>query len=562
MPTSNFKLFDENKANMLTDSEYSFNAQRLNGVQSGIASSKLQNKFQYQASLVAYAIAQLMVQNGYDATDSTAVTTFINNMSNTMLQKVVDKATTAQAEEGTNNIKWMTPALVKSEITKIAPLVPAILSNETKALYGLGTDAVPDDVFKKINKDISGNIGDIKLSATEIIDPAWHKCDGSLFKFTGNETLTAMNMSNRVMAKKTSISSNDSSSISIYSVCCCDDEYAILYNEGGSIKLVITEDFDTIKASYDITNVIVYLYGFGRLFWRNNQFVLFTRTGENESAIFTSITGEVWTKVVSYTLGSKDFPNMAKALDANFIYYNGVYYCCTDTNDRYIRIYSSTDLVTWEAHSDGPGSYVVSIGGMAVGNGYLVVGTQPGKDIVLYYLNLSTNVLASKTIYSYSASSGSLNYPYVYFLNGKFYSLVVYYQGNNYTRKVFEWSDFSSIENHELTERFNISEYLETLPGTSNQLAGFCKGNDLFLVYREYYCRYNVVTGEIEGYLIPTINVNSGEAAPIASNKHGFVIAGIFLKSINGNVNSYGLSVNYFTNNQFPFIDHGYIKIS
>lgn len=158
MPTSNFKLFDENKANMLTDSEYSSNAQRLNGVQSGVASSKLQNKFQYQASLVAYAIAQLMVQNGYDATDSTAVTTFVNNMSNTMLQKVIDKATTAQAEEGTNNIKWMTPALVKSEITKIAPLVPAILSNETKALYGLGTDAVPDDVLALLRYSSLDNI--------------------------------------------------------------------------------------------------------------------------------------------------------------------------------------------------------------------------------------------------------------------------------------------------------------------------------------------------------------------------------------------------------------------
>ena len=152
MPTSSFKLFDENKANMLTDSEYSSNAQRLNGVQSGVASSKLQNKFQYQASLVAYAIAQLMVQNGYDATDSTAVTTFVNNMSNTMLQKVVDKATDAQAKEGTNNTKWMTPALVKSAITELAPMLPAILSNETKALYGLGASAVPDDVLAELGK--------------------------------------------------------------------------------------------------------------------------------------------------------------------------------------------------------------------------------------------------------------------------------------------------------------------------------------------------------------------------------------------------------------------------
>lgn len=152
MPTSNFKLFDENKANMLSDSEYNSNAQRLNGVQSGVASSQLQNKFQYQASLMAYAIAQLMVQNGYDATDTTAVTTFISNLSNTMLQKVADKANETQAKAGTDNTKWMTPSLVKSAINELAPMVSDILSNETKALYGLDDSATPDDVFSWVGK--------------------------------------------------------------------------------------------------------------------------------------------------------------------------------------------------------------------------------------------------------------------------------------------------------------------------------------------------------------------------------------------------------------------------
>lgn len=35
MAGTNFKLFDENKANMLSDQEYNTNAQRLNGVQRG-----------------------------------------------------------------------------------------------------------------------------------------------------------------------------------------------------------------------------------------------------------------------------------------------------------------------------------------------------------------------------------------------------------------------------------------------------------------------------------------------------------------------------------------------
>ena len=44
MASTNFKLFDENKTNMMSDTEYNINTQRLNGVQAGIASSQLQNK--------------------------------------------------------------------------------------------------------------------------------------------------------------------------------------------------------------------------------------------------------------------------------------------------------------------------------------------------------------------------------------------------------------------------------------------------------------------------------------------------------------------------------------
>ena len=88
MASTNFKLFDENKTNMMSDTEYNINTQRLNGVQAGIASSQLQNKTLYQTSLVAYSLAQIMMQNGYDANDSAAVSAFVGNMSNSLLQKV------------------------------------------------------------------------------------------------------------------------------------------------------------------------------------------------------------------------------------------------------------------------------------------------------------------------------------------------------------------------------------------------------------------------------------------------------------------------------------------
>ena len=149
MASSNIKLFDENKGNMLSDSEFSISTQRLNGLQTGVASSQLQNKAMYQASLVAYAIAQVMMQNGKNANDTDAVSAFVANLSGTMLQKVYDIATTEEAQAGVATGKWMSPALVKAAIDM------------------LGT-----------------KVGDIVYAATDSIDDRFLKLDGSRYSKT------------------------------------------------------------------------------------------------------------------------------------------------------------------------------------------------------------------------------------------------------------------------------------------------------------------------------------------------------------------------------------------
>ena len=101
MASSNIKLFDENKGNMLNDTEFNISTQRLNGLQTGVASSQLQNKAMYQASLMAYAIAQLMLANGQNANDTDAVSTFVNNLSASIVQKKLDKATKQDVVDGT-----------------------------------------------------------------------------------------------------------------------------------------------------------------------------------------------------------------------------------------------------------------------------------------------------------------------------------------------------------------------------------------------------------------------------------------------------------------------------
>lgn len=119
MASSNIKLFDENKGNMLNDTEFNISTQRLNGLQTGVASSQLQNKAMYQTSLVAYAIAQLMLANGKNANDTDAVSTFVNNLLVSIVQKVADKATMQDVKAGTVG-KWISSELLKSNNEDIA----------------------------------------------------------------------------------------------------------------------------------------------------------------------------------------------------------------------------------------------------------------------------------------------------------------------------------------------------------------------------------------------------------------------------------------------------------
>ena len=70
MANNNFKVFNEAKNNIMSDSEYNLHSQRRSGVTSGIASSALHNKLYRQTSLVAKAVADFVASQGLDATDN------------------------------------------------------------------------------------------------------------------------------------------------------------------------------------------------------------------------------------------------------------------------------------------------------------------------------------------------------------------------------------------------------------------------------------------------------------------------------------------------------------
>ena len=254
MASSNFKLFDENKTNMMQDGEYGINNQRLNGLQSGIASSMLQNKFQYQMSLISYAIGQLMVQNNIDANDSQAVSTFVNNLSNTFLQKVIDKATTGQAQAGTDDTKWLTPALVKAfyDYRKASVEEAKAGTDQNKFItpYTL-SNFVGEYSERKFYK-----VGDVVVTARTDLGSDWALCNGASFApsqypelagVTGNPSV--YKIGDIISLKRTDLEYNDC-------VVVLDDEGRIVtFNQEGNYN---TFTAWTFNKDFGVTRVQTY----------------------------------------------------------------------------------------------------------------------------------------------------------------------------------------------------------------------------------------------------------------------------------------------------------------
>lgn len=72
MAESNFRVFAESvdTKDVETDNEYEVDSQRISGVTPGVAPPRLHNKIYKQATIMAAAIAQVIVQAGMDAKDS------------------------------------------------------------------------------------------------------------------------------------------------------------------------------------------------------------------------------------------------------------------------------------------------------------------------------------------------------------------------------------------------------------------------------------------------------------------------------------------------------------
>lgn len=70
MGSSNFQVFNEGFANVETDAEYLAETQRINGLVSGIAKTRMHNKLFRQTSVMTAALAQFMANAGQTVSDN------------------------------------------------------------------------------------------------------------------------------------------------------------------------------------------------------------------------------------------------------------------------------------------------------------------------------------------------------------------------------------------------------------------------------------------------------------------------------------------------------------
>lgn len=70
MAETNFKIFAESATDVMTDSEYERSTQRTGGVTPGIAEASMHNKLYRQATIMGAALAQVLVERGFNAKDN------------------------------------------------------------------------------------------------------------------------------------------------------------------------------------------------------------------------------------------------------------------------------------------------------------------------------------------------------------------------------------------------------------------------------------------------------------------------------------------------------------
>ena len=139
MAETNFRIFNEENAADKTynDSEYEQATQRLGGVTPGMALSRLHNKLYLQTSVMAKAIADFLVKQGYDCYDNQAtdITANLENAIKSFNASVVSESITAHNADTDAHTDFTGATAEKAGVRGMVPAPAA--GDESKVLTGL-----------------------------------------------------------------------------------------------------------------------------------------------------------------------------------------------------------------------------------------------------------------------------------------------------------------------------------------------------------------------------------------------------------------------------------------
>lgn len=138
MAETNFRIFNEENAADKTynDSEYEQATQRLGGVTPGMALSRLHNKLYLQTSVMAKAIADFLVKQGYDCYDNQAtdITANLENAIKSFNASVVAESITAHNADTDAHKDFVGATADKAGVRGMVPAPAA--GAESKVLTG------------------------------------------------------------------------------------------------------------------------------------------------------------------------------------------------------------------------------------------------------------------------------------------------------------------------------------------------------------------------------------------------------------------------------------------
>lgn len=325
-----------------------------------------------------------------------------------------------------------------------------LLQDMTASQYGLGSDAVPDDVFAKIEPQLP-QIGDIKMTARTSLGDKWLLCNGGeisqseypeLYALLSEGGITKPWKENKVWSAFDSPPQGTTSIVygSGYYVMTCgnseNDTVRIYYSQSAAGPWTLAHEISGGGSSTCIR----------RVRYINSTFVAAGEYNNYPHIWYASNPAGAWTDI---TLSGS---TAGGALD---IIYDGSQYvipvCEGIDNENYLY-YSSALNESWSVYTMQLGSYD-ELAGLAFGNGYYVaiINNSNGADEIVYSEDV-TGPWTTKNPFQ----SGEDVYDIAY-ADGYFVMLVsspesiLYVQGN----PGGDWQRKSQNKVHSRSERLN-----------------------------------------------------------------------------------------------------------